>query len=340
MKLSARDATAYFRKPDTEKAGILLFGRDAMRVSLRRQEVIKAMIGPEGSDEMRLERISASDLRRMPSLVLDGIKAQGFFPGPRAVLVEEAGDGVTAALGAALDEWLFGDAQIVVTAGDLKPASSLRKAFERHGNAYSAGVYDDPPTREEIERLLAQSGLTDLEPGAGSDLNALARALDPGDFAQTIERIALYKLGDPNPLKCEEIARLAPASSEAVLDEAIAAVADGRAGDIGPVMARLKSQGAGAVSLCLGALRHFRILHGAASAPESIEQALARARPPVFGPRRDRMARQAKAWGVPRLEQAIALLIDTDLNLRSSSNAPDMAVIERTLIRLAMLGGR
>ena len=63
-------------------------------------------------------------------------------------------------------------------------------------------------------------------------------------------------------------------------------------------------------------------------------------RPPVFGPRRDRMLRQAQAWGMFNLEKAIGILTDTDLMLRSASRAPAMAVIERALIRLAMLNRR
>ena len=63
-------------------------------------------------------------------------------------------------------------------------------------------------------------------------------------------------------------------------------------------------------------------------------------RPPIFGQRRDRMQRQAQHWGAVRLEQALSLLIDTDLTLRSAAASPDMAVMERTLIRLAMLGAR
>jgi DNA polymerase-3 subunit delta len=64
-------------------------------------------------------------------------------------------------------------------------------------------------------------------------------------------------------------------------------------------------------------------------------------RPPIFGPRRDRMMRQAQRWDVPRLEQAIGVLIDTDLQLRSAAQrAPQMALVERALIRLAMLARR
>ena len=228
----------------------------------------------------------------------------------------------------------------MVTAGDLKPASSLRKLFEGHKEAYAAGIYDDPPSREEIEGILERAGLTQLAPGTMGDINALARALDPGDFQQTIERIALYKLDDPEPLSPEDVARLAPASGEAAVDDVVNAVADARAGEIGPVMARLRAKGVGAVTLCIGAMRHFRTLHAAASAPGGPGQALSRARPPVFGPRRDRMERQARAWGAANLEAALAILIDTDLVLRSAAPSPDMAVMERTLIRLAMMGGR
>ena len=49
------------------------------------------------------------------------------------------------------------------------------------------------------------------------------------------------------------------------------------------------------------------------------------------------MGRQAQGWGGRALEDAIHLLIETDLTLRSSSRAPAMAVMERALIRLAMM---
>ncbi len=337
MKLSARDAAAYFRKPDPKKTGLLIYGGDAMRVALRRQEVIAALIGPDGAEEMRLERLSGAELRKDPSQLLDAVKAQGFFPGPRVVFVEEAGDGNAPACATALEDWAEGDAQIIVTAGALKAASKLRKAFEAHPGTYAVGIYDDPPGRDEIEAILARAGLSDVAQDAMGDLMALARALDPGDFSQTVERMALYKIGDETPLTSDEIALLAPASSEAAVDDVLHAVAEARQAEIGPVMARLRAQGVQAVSLCIGATRHFRALYAAASDPGGASQGIARLRPPVFGPRRDRMVRQAQAWGAAKLETALSLLVETDLTLRSASQAPSMAVMERTLIRLAML---
>ena len=133
----------------------------------------------------------------------------------------------------------------------------------------------------------------------------------------------------------------APASTEAELDDILHVVAEGRAQDIGPVLRKLQAQGANPVSLTIAAMRHFRTLHAASCDPGGPAQGFNRVRPPVFGPRRDRMQRQAQNWGVHKLESAIGVLTDTDLSLRSAGQtAPAMAVVERAFIRLAMMGQR
>ena len=337
MKLNARDARAYFGKPDTSKPGILIYGPDAMRVAMRRQELLKALVGAQGEEEMRLTRMSGGELRKDPAMLLDAIKAQGFFPGPRAAFLEEAADTTAKAVEAALSEWRPGDATIVVTAGQLTPKSALRKLFESHPQAYAAAIYDDPPGRDEIEAELKKAGITNVPPAVMGDLTVMGRDLEPGDFRQTLEKLSLYKLGDTEPLSVEDLEACAPATSEAALDDALDIVAEGRFQEIGPILSRLEAQGVAAVRLCIGATQHFRKLHLAASDPKGPEAGLARARPPVNFKRKDRMARQARSWGVHKLEQAMQILTDTDLDLRSSKPVPQMALVERALIRLAML---
>jgi DNA polymerase-3 subunit delta len=335
MKLAGIEASRFLAKPDATRAGLLIFGADTMRVALKRQEAIAALIGPQGEAEMRLTRIQAADLRKDAALLDDATRAVGFFPGPRVAFVEDATDGLTATLETALKEWRTGDAQIVVTAGDLKAKSTLRTLFEKHLNATAIVLYDNPPTREEIESELAKAGLKQFASTAMADLTTLARDLDPGDFRQTLEKIALYKFNDPTPLTPEEIHALAPATIEAEVDDLLAAVADQQPSLIGPLLRRLEGQGILPVTLCIGALRHFRSLHVAASDPGGVSSGIMKAR--VFGPRRDAMQRQASAWGMHRLEDALGLLVETDLTLRSTSRAPAMAVMERALIRLAMM---
>jgi len=338
MKLSARDASGYFARPDPKAAGLLIYGGDAMRVALKRQQVIAALIGAQGEAEMRLTRMPASALRNDPAQITDALKATGFFPGPRVAFVEEAADGSAKPIAAALEDWRPGDAQLIVTAGALNARSALRKVFETSKTAYAVGIYDDPPTRAEIEADLRRSGLPAPDAAAMGALTELARSLDPGDFRQTVEKLALYMLGSDTPAQIEDVAACAPSSTEADLDDILNIVAEARTSEIGPVMARLGAQGMNPVTLCIGANRHFRLLYTAASDPGGVGAGMGRLRPPVFGPRRDRMQRQAQNWGADRLETALGMLTEVDLKLRSAAQtAPAMALVERVLIRLSML---
>lgn len=338
MKLSPRDANGYFAKPDPKSMGLLIYGADAMRVALKRQEVIAALIGPTGDDEMRLTRIQASELRKDPARLTDAIKAQGFFPGARVAFVEDCTDALAKIIAPALADWQLGDAQVVITASQLKASSALRKLFEGHSTAYAAGIYDDPPSRAEIETELAKSGLTNIGSDAMESLTSLSREIGPGDFRQTMEKLALYMLSTTDTANALDVAACAPTSTEAALDDVLNIVAEGRSAEIGPVMRKLEAQGVQPVGLCIGATRHFRTLHAACADPGGPAAGIGRLRPPVFGARRDRMLRQAQKWGIRRLETALSMLTDTDLQLRSTSRAPSLALVERTLVRLAMLG--
>lgn len=340
MKLATKEAALYCRKPDPAKAGMLIYGGDAMRVALRRQEVIAALVGPQGEAEMRLTRMSGGDLRKDPAMLLDAVTAQGFFPGPRVAFVEDATDGIAPVFASALSDWRPGDAQIIVSAGALTAKSALRKVFEDHRNAYALGIYDEPPDRHEVEAAVAAAGLRDVGRDAMEAIIVLSRTLDPGDFRQTVEKIGLYKAGDTAPLTVAEVDLSAPQSTEAGLDDLLAVVADGKPGALLAVLRRLDAQGVTPVGLCIGATRHFRALHTIACDPGGPAAGVGRLRPPAFGARRDALVRQATQWGRPKLEDALVWLTETDLALRSSGRAPQQALMERTLIRLAMRGQR
>lgn len=340
MKLNTRQASDYFQHPKPDATGLLIYGADAMRVALKRQQVIKTLVGPKGDEEMRLTRIPAADLRKNPAALVDAIKAISFFPGPRVVFVEDATDAAAPTLKSALSDWQPDDAQVIVTAKQLNARSALRKLFEGHQNAYAAAIYDDPPSRAEIEAELKRAGVSEVSGDAMQLLETLSRSIDPGDLRQVVEKLGLYKRGDPSPIAPEDVEAVAPLSTEAELDDVLNIVAEGRTGELGPVLARLASQGVQPVGLCIGATRHFRALHTAAADPGGPSAGIARLRPPIFGPRRDRMLRQAQSWGMFKLEQALQILTDTDLTLRSSSHAPAMALTERAFLRIATLGAR
>jgi DNA polymerase-3 subunit delta len=327
-------------RPDPDCPAWLIWGADPMRVRQVQRDLATALAGPQAAAEMRIGRLAGPDVRRDPAALADALKAQGFFAGPRVVLLDEATDALAQPLAAALAAARPGDAVLIAAAGALPAKSPLRRLFESDTRAVAVALHDDPPGREEIAAELARAGCGPVGPEAMAALEALARAIGRGELRQLAEKLALYRLGAEGAATAGDVAAVAPAATEAGVDEMAEAVAEGRTEALGPMFARLAAQGVGPVALCLGVARHFRLLHAAAADPEGPAAALARARPPVFGPRRDRLARQARGWGVARLESALTLLFDTDLALRSGGRAPQMALVGTALVSLARAARR
>ncbi len=314
---------------------ILISGDDGARVTQARADVLLVLLGPGAEAEMRLERIAAAELRRDPALLHDALKAVGFFPGPRAVLLEDATDGLAPAVSAALEARSEGDARLVATGTGLASKGALRKLFEGRRDSVAVILYDDPPTESEVQEMLRDAGLSRVEPAATDLLLSLAQSLPPGDFRGLMERLSLHEIGATGPLGAETVAALAPQAEEAEVDDLLAAVTEGRRERVPPLLARLAAQGVGPVAVAVQALRHFRALLSVASDPNGAQSGLNGLRPPVGGPRRQVLLRAAESWRRDRIEEALRTLVELDLQLRSGGGMPDRALLERALLRLA-----
>ena len=337
MKLSGRNLASFFEAPPKGVMGVLIYGNDPMRVASKRDKLIRAILGPNADEEMRLARISRENLKKSPEQAIDLCKAQGFFPGQRALLIEDANETVTDIIIKAFDAWNDGDAALIITAGSLKPTSKLRKFFEQQKNTFSAPVYDDPMTRPEIEKMISDAGIKNVTQESFNHLSQIALQLEPGDFKQTIEKLALYKLNDETSLTHQDISECIPLSNEAQIDEVLAVVLSGNHSKISQIVNRLRSQGVLPVTLVIAATRHFKILFSIATNPKGAITGAAALRPPVYGPRKESLINQAQKWGPEKIKNAIKSITVTDLQLRSQNQkAPQMALVERLFTRLAM----
>ena len=338
MKLTNQDVPSFFKSPPKGIIGFLVYGNDPMRVSDKRQQLLQSLLGLKADEEMRLARISRETLKKEPELAIDLCKAQGFFPGERALLIEEANETITDIIVKAVDAWRDGDATIVVTAGSLKPSSSLRKFFEQKKNTYSVPIYDNPLTRFEVEEIIAKSGLQNITQDSFAQLLTLASDLQPGDFKQSVDKLALYKLNDEKPVTYQDIINCTPISNEANIDEVLNVVLAGNEFKISQILGRLSSQGTLPVTLIIAATRHFKSLFSIISNPGGVNAGATALRPPLYGPRKAALINQAQQWGPIKIKTAIKILTATDLKLRSSNQrAPQMALVERLFIRIAML---
>ena len=338
MKLTSRDVVSFFNSPPKGITGVLIYGNDPMRVSDKRHQFIKSLLGSNATEEMRLARISRENLKKEPEQAIDLCKAQGFFPGERALLIEEGNETITEIIIKAVEAWRDGDATIVVTAGSLKPSSSLRKFFEQKKNTYSLPIYDNPMTKFEVEKIVAESGLQNVTQEGFAHLVTVASELQPGDFRQSVNKLALYKLNDEKPVTYQDIINCTPNSNEADIDEVLNVILAGNEFKVSQILGRLSSQGTLPVTLIIAATRHFKALFSIISNPGGVNAGATALRPPVYGPRKEALTNQAQKWGPVKIKTVIKILTATDLQLRSSNQqAPKMVLVERLFIRIALL---
>lgn len=346
MKLAGARAAAFCVRPEAmlsgAAVGALLHGPDGALLSLRRRGLVELLTD---GDDLRLTRLDAAAAQRDPASVDAALRARGFFPGRRVVLIEAARDGLAEPLARVLaglgDGLQSDDAVLLLTAEGLGGRSALRRLFEEHPRLASLGLYPEPPDAAELAGLLAAAGFdAGLTGDAAEALGVVAAQIDRGSLDRLIEKLAVFALGRRAPLTLAELAPLLPAAVDSDLDRLAELVAEGRSAEVGPMIGRLAAAGAGPVTILIAAGRHFRQLLGLATAPDGIDAALRRLRPPAFGPRRTALAAQARRWGSVRLEAANRILFETDRALRSAGERPDRALVERCLIRLAMMAGR
>ncbi|EPX82676.1 DNA polymerase III, delta subunit [Rubellimicrobium thermophilum DSM 16684] len=257
MKLSSREARAFLRAPRPGIAAALITGEDAARVALARGDLVAAWAGPGAEAEMRIDRLAAAEIRRNPALLPDAVKARGFFPGTRVVVLDEATDGLAPALQTALEGWSAGDAHLVVAGAGLPARGALRRLFEAARHAVVIALYDDPPDPAEIEALLREADLHP-DPEAYEAILAAAQSLPPGEFRGLLEKLSLYQSAGTEPLTAEAVAALAPATGEAGMEDLLLALSEGRKDRVPTLLARLSARGGAPVAVAIALARHWR----------------------------------------------------------------------------------
>ena len=334
MKIAGKNAVKYILDP-TPVPGLLLHGAPKDKVRYQYNKIKLKLVGNNAESEMRLTEIPAAELRKNKSLAIDAIKALGFFPGPRLVLIENCTDGLTTLIEEIILNHNKDDAFLIVTANVLSTRSKLRKLFEQHTNLISIGIFPEPPTIDELSLSIKKSGINTMDDTR--DLIQLGQSMGLADFEMVLEKISLYKMQDSSPVSADDILECTGYSLDIELNEIIDEICSGNTRQLGSKLKKLIAKGENPTSICISTIKHFRNLHTLASNPANMEISLSKIWPPVFGTKRNKLITDSRKWGLRRIERAIQILLETDLRLRSSKLEPKNALIERALIRICMM---
>lgn len=312
-----------------------MYGPDRGLVGERAARLARVVV-PDPKDAFRVAALSADTLLSNPARLHDEAAQLSLMGGRRLVHVTDAGDAVGTLFARYLGDPPAGDGFVIVEGGDLKPRSSLRRAFESAKNAAAIACYLDGP--REIEALVREVARAHRITVAPDALSYLVSSLG-GDRAlsrQELEKLALYA-GDGGKVAFDDAAALIGDSADLSLDDAILAAAEGNPSACERALTRALAEGEAPIRILRAAQRHFTQLHRSASRLDdgaNADEAIAVIRPPLFFKLKDSFKRQLGLWPARRAASVLIALVEAE-RLAKSSGMPGETICRAALLRIA-----
>lgn len=335
MKISARQADGFVKKPDPKVRAVLIYGPDSGLVRERAETLARGVVD-DLADPFRLAELDPAAVAKDAALLNDEAAAIALTGGRRVVRVKDAGDRLAEVMKTFLAD-PPGDALVIVEGGELSASSKLRKAFEAASLGAALPCYRDEG--RDLERFVGAT-IADQGLRASPDAVGLLADLLGGDRMLTraeIDKLAVY-MGDQKDVRVEDVLAVVADSSYLTFETIARAVLTGDAVALGRGLDRAFAERESPIAI-LGAVRRdvqrlglFVALIGETGSPDAALKAMR------LDPRRhfrivDPLRAAARRWRPDDVATALTWLAEADLHCKSTG-FPDVTICREVLMRM------
>jgi DNA polymerase-3 subunit delta len=320
VQIKGASIRRFLEKPDKNVRAVLLYGPNESFVHEAAQRVAAWALG-KSDDPYAITKLGEDEIKRDAARLADALAAQSLLGGPTIVWARIAGKGADESILDALAGIERGEPSgfLIVEAGDIGGSAELVKKFGAATNAAAIAFYEET----EAERAVFAKALA-KELGIGFDRGAeetflAALPADRGLARQEIEKLALYAHELGRAVNADDIEALMASEAESALDAASLAAAQGKAAQAVESLARIDAlSGISALRALLRRLHQLRDARLLMDQGASVEDAVAKLRPPVFWKERDAVASQARLWTAKKLNAAYEVLWAAELRSKTA----------------------
>lgn len=335
VKASPRDIQGHLRQLNPAFRVVLIFGRDEGLVREYAEKIGKQIVD-DLSDPFSVARPTPEQLKENPSLLLDEVSAISMMGGRRLVRLEGAGNEVKTSVNLVLDS-TQGDGLLVVTAGDLKPASALRKSVEASKVGLSIACYED--SAQDLAGLIHE---TLSAAGLRAEQDATAYLMDNLGSDRMISRselnkLVLYKGSDKSDVTYEDAKTCVGDTAALGLNQIAEAVTAGDMKNLEKYIQRAWIAGESPIAIIRVVQSRLQKLHLARGYMDqglSASDAAGKMRPPIFFKDKPAFTAQVQRWGLPKLTRALELVMQAELDCKTTGN-PAETICARLLLSIA-----
>ena len=336
MIVKNHEADRFVAAPPKTLAAALVYGPDAGLVQERAEKLARQVV-PDLTDPFNVADFNETALLADPARLADEAAAISMMGGRRVVRVRGAAN-ASAEIFETLLSNIKGDALVVAEAGDLAKTAALRKLFESQNHAAAIACYPDSARdlADVVRDGLRAEGLS-ITPDALED--AVSRlGSDRGVTRRELEKLALYARGQ-DKVTIDDVRAVMGDEAEARSEAASDAAGTGDFARLDRELERLWTADVAPAQIIRSAMGHFQkllMVRELTQRGEPLDVALKKLRPPLHFSRAASFKAQAQRWTGDRLGEALDLLLDAEVQTRTTG-VPAEAVTARTLMNIAAM---
>lgn len=339
MKLSYRDIDAQVKKLSPQYLAVLVFGPDEGLVRERATKIAKQVVD-DLQDPFLVANIDADKLKSEPGILADEAAAISMMGGRRVIRVDNAAENATKAAGSFLENPI-GDGLIVLTAGNLRPTSGLRKLFEKAKNAAALPCYEDNQASLDtlIHEVMRENGLS-IDADAASFLQ-MNLGSDRLVSRSELNKLALYMGAagsrESDMVTFDDVAACVGDSGALSIDTITSATLSGDLRGLDNSLFKAFNRGESPIAVLRSLLRKIQRMHLARGYMDqgfSADQAMGKLIPRVFAMEARNFKADLSKWNTGRLASAMSITSEAEQGCKTTG-MPVEAICARACLRIA-----
>ena len=335
MILRNKQADDFIKSPSDDMHGILIYGQDNGLINHRTKALINHYVKDQ-NDPFLLSKINSDQLKDDPGLLADELNTIGLSNDKRVILLDLTSDLNKEQITCITES--KSQSLLIIYAGELKPTSPSRKAFETDNNFITIPCYNstDMDITTLLNNKLKEKSLTMHK--EAKDLLVGSLGNDYGNTVTEIEKILSYHKSN-NIITSSDVESIMVSSSNIIITDLVDMVFEKKTVSINKLYQAVLDEFNPAQILIIISNHTIRLLELLAEKEESNlpnKQLIENSRPPIFFKRHASFQKQLNTWNRNLLNDILEILYETTVETRKNSDL-SVELTERCLLKISSL---
>lgn len=327
MKLNSNTFASWLKSASRDVRFFLIYGYDLGQVKMLNDDLISHF--HKCSEEVNLVSIEFDRIRGDLSLIKDELASRSLFGGTKIICITGCAAVISKDFLSILESDKSGSI-VIFQAEELRPTSSLRKAFEEMANGVAVACYKDD--QASLEKFIRQF-FVDRNIQVDNSVPMILASLLPANrlvVRGELEKLLLYKDDHDLAISSEDIEKVIADAADLSFDELCTAYLLKNSKEVQIQLKRVLSQDANFM-LIIRVLqkylyRVFDVLNSLQSGMAH-DLAITKLSPPVFFKQKDNLFKVMKATNILEIKAYISDLLELESKCKAGVLEPQLLLI-------------